>query len=79
LLWELGGSLLILLAFPRLYDSTSWRYVLDYTPDLGLFALVVAGVWMLTGVTRIVKMHRPARERIPSRVISRRRTEGVAR
>lgn len=55
LLWELGLSTLLLVAFPRLYDSASWQYVLDYTPDLGLAVLLVIALWWATGVTRVTK------------------------
>jgi CubicO group peptidase (beta-lactamase class C family) len=51
--WELGLGTLILAA-PALVAS--WRYLWVWTPDLALVAVIVATLWLTTGLTRAARI-----------------------
>jgi CubicO group peptidase (beta-lactamase class C family) len=59
LLWELGGGLALLLGVPATTGAT-WPQHLRATPDLALVLLVVAGLWLATGVARSLRLLRAA-------------------
>jgi hypothetical protein len=55
LLWELGVSLVILLGYPGASGMT-WDQSLRALPDLTLVLLAIAGLWLVTGVMRSVRL-----------------------
>jgi CubicO group peptidase (beta-lactamase class C family) len=66
LLWELGLGLLLLLAFPASLGAT-WPQAFRQLPDLSLVVLLVALLWIATGIVRIARLaffrtRRPAEE-----------------
>ncbi|HMM43764.1 MAG TPA: serine hydrolase domain-containing protein, partial [Thermomicrobiales bacterium] len=54
LAWEVGLGSLILLGYPAL-TGISWRGSFTAAPDLVIVLLVVNGLWLVTGITRIVR------------------------
>lgn len=59
LAWEIGLGSLILLGYPAL-TGISWRGNFSATPDLVIVLLLVGGLWLATGITRIVSLVGPA-------------------
>lgn len=53
LVWEFGGSIALLFAVNAF---TAWRYALVWVPDLLFVVLVIAVLWILTGLIRSVKL-----------------------
>jgi CubicO group peptidase (beta-lactamase class C family) len=51
--WEIGLGTLILAA-PAMVAS--WRFLWVWTPDLALLAVIVATLWLTTGLTRAVRI-----------------------
>ena len=54
LLWEVGGSLAIVVGVPRV-EGASWGALVLFAPDLSVALLALAGLWLLTGLARLVK------------------------
>ena len=54
LLWEVGGSVAILVGVPRV-EGASWGALVLFAPDLSVVLLVIGGFWLLTGLVRLVK------------------------
>jgi CubicO group peptidase (beta-lactamase class C family) len=54
LLWEVGVPVAIWVGLPYQADA-SWGVVLLFAPDLSTALLVVAGLFLLTGLVRVVK------------------------
>jgi CubicO group peptidase (beta-lactamase class C family) len=67
LVWEVGLPLGVLLGFPGLYEVRVWSHVLAYTPDLGVLALLVSGVWLATAAARVLRMAHSAPARSAER------------
>jgi hypothetical protein len=55
LIWEFGLGAYILAGFPAALGAT-WQQSFRQIPDLTLVLLAVAGLWLLTGVARLVKL-----------------------
>jgi CubicO group peptidase (beta-lactamase class C family) len=55
LLWELGASLAILLAYPGSLGLT-WQQSLRFIPDIAVILLVVSLLWLATGVVRSIRL-----------------------
>lgn len=55
LIWEFGLSIALLFAANAF---TGWRYALVWVPDLLFAVLVIATLWILTGLIRSVKLGR---------------------
>jgi hypothetical protein len=55
LLWELGGGLFLLLAFPGM-AGTDWSGALSFVPDLAGVVLAVALLWVATGAARLARL-----------------------
>jgi len=60
LTWELGVSVAILLAFPSVLGMT-WQQGLRSIPDLMLVLLVISMLWLVTGVSRSIRLLHTAR------------------
>ena len=54
LLWEIGGSVAILVGVPRV-EGAPWGALVLFAPDLGVVLLVIGGFWLLTGLVRLGK------------------------
>ncbi len=54
LLWEIGGSVAILVGVPRV-EGASWGALVLFAPDLSVALLAIGGLWLLTGLVRLVK------------------------
>ncbi len=61
LAWELGLSIYALAALPRLLTGADWAYIFVWVPDLGVVILLICGLWLLTGATRIARTARALR------------------
>lgn len=66
LTWELGLGALLLIA-PSLISS--WPHIRVWTPDLAVVAVVVGGLWLVTGLVRIATLVTP--------VVVRQRQTGI--
>jgi hypothetical protein len=55
LLWEMGASLAILLAYPGSLGLT-WQEGLRFIPDLVVVLLVVSLLWLITGIARSARL-----------------------
>ncbi|HWC29099.1 MAG TPA: serine hydrolase domain-containing protein [Dehalococcoidia bacterium] len=64
LTWELGLGLMLLVAYPGL-TGADWLTSLRFLPDLTAVVLIVALLWVATGLTRALKLigHRVAQHR----------------
>jgi CubicO group peptidase (beta-lactamase class C family) len=54
LLWEVGGPVAIFLGVPRV-GGASWGVMLLFAPDLSYALIAIGGIWLLTGLVRLVK------------------------
>jgi len=54
LLWEVGISVLVLVAFPMLLQA-NWPQTFQQIPDLTIVLLVVSALWLLTAAVRLVR------------------------
>ncbi len=54
LLWEIGGSVAILVGVPHV-EGASWGALMLFAPDLSVALLAIGGIWLLTGLVRLVK------------------------
>jgi hypothetical protein len=69
LVWEFGLALYLLLVLPASMGMT-WQASLTAIPDLMRVVLLVALLWLLTGMTRVTRLlvyaYRSRRESVPS-------------
>jgi hypothetical protein len=54
LLWEVGGPVAIFVGVPQVAGA-SWSVMFLFAPDLSYTLLVISGIWLLTGLVRLVK------------------------
>jgi CubicO group peptidase (beta-lactamase class C family) len=54
LLWEIGGPVAIFVGVPQVAGA-SWAVKFLFAPDLSYALLVIGGIWLLTGLVRLVK------------------------
>ena len=66
LLWEVGGSVAILVGVPRV-EGASWGALVLFAPDLSVALLAVGGLWLLTGLVRLGKAGLSLRAPQPTR------------
>ena len=57
--WELVIAPLVLVSYPAITGGLGWGAAFDFIPDLSLSVLVIAGLAVLTGLTRVVRLVRP--------------------
>jgi len=65
LLWEFGLPVVIALVIPKV-AMVDWGGVILNAPDLGYSLIVISGVFLLTGLVRVVKASLSLRARQPS-------------
>jgi hypothetical protein len=54
--WELVLAPLILIGYPAVAGGLGWRAAFEFVPDLSLTVLAVAGLAVLTGLARTVRI-----------------------
>lgn len=54
--WELIVAPLLLVGYPAATGGLGWRAAFDFIPDLSLIVLVVAGLAVLTGLARVLRL-----------------------